>query len=67
MIGVLPGHRGRGLGRQSLMAGLAYLKNRAVEVADISVDSENAEACALYDSVGFTTRTTTEWYEKAVG
>jgi mycothiol synthase len=64
MLGVLPERRGRGLGRRSLMAGLSYLRSRGAQVADISVDSENSEACALYDSVGFTTRTTTEWYEK---
>lgn len=67
MIGVLPAHRGQGLGRQALTAGLAYLKGKGVEDVDLSVDSENAVACALYESVGFTTRTITRWYEKAVG
>ncbi len=67
MIGVLPGHRGRGLGRQALMAGLTYLEGKGIEAVDLTVDSENVEACALYESVGFTTRTTTRWYEKAVG
>jgi mycothiol synthase len=66
MLGVVPECRGRGLGRRSLMAGLSYLRSREVELADISVDSENVEACALYDSVGFTARTSTEWYEKPV-
>jgi mycothiol synthase len=67
MIGVLPERRGRGLGRQALTAGLAYLKGRGIEAVDLTVDSENVEACALYKSVGFTTRTTTKWYEKALG
>jgi mycothiol synthase len=67
MIGVLPEHRGRDLGRQALTAGLAYLKGKGIEAVDITVDSENVEACTLYESVGFTTRTTTRWYEKVVG
>jgi len=67
MIGVLPECRGRGLGRQALTAGLAYLKSRGIEAVDLTVDSENVEACTLYESVGFTTRTTTRWYEKVVG
>ncbi len=66
MIGVLPEHQGAGLGRRVLLAGLAYLAVRGVEVVDISVDSENTEGIAFYDSVGFTNRTTTEWYEKAL-
>jgi len=63
---VLPEHQGAGLGRRVLMAGLAYLAVRGVEVVDLSVDSENPEGIALYDSVGFTNRTTTEWHEKTL-
>ncbi|MEE8384962.1 MAG: GNAT family N-acetyltransferase, partial [Dehalococcoidia bacterium] len=52
MIGILPGIRGAGLGRRVLMAGLASLAVRGAKVVDLSVDSENTAAIALYNSVG---------------
>jgi len=64
MLGVLPEHRGRGLGRRALTAGLTYLESRGIETVDLTVDSENVEACALYESAGFKIRSTTDWYEK---
>ena len=64
MVGVDPEYRGRGLGRELLLAGLAYLSSKGLKVARLTVDSENAVACALYYSVGFTLRETSLWYEK---
>jgi mycothiol synthase len=64
MIGVVPEHRGQGLGGLVLTAGLSYLKGRGIDVAELTVDSENREALALYKSVGFRTRSITVWYEK---
>ena len=64
MIGVVPEHRGQGLGGLVLTAGLSYLKGRGIDVAELTVDSENRDALALYKSVGFQTRSTTVWYEK---
>jgi mycothiol synthase len=64
MIGVVPEHRGQGLGGLVLTAGLSYLKGRGIEAAELTVDSENREALALYKSVGFSTCSTTIWYEK---
>ena len=64
MLGILPEHRGKGLGRCALAAGLTYLESRGIEAVDLTVDSENAEACALYDSAGFKIHSTTDWYEK---
>jgi mycothiol synthase len=64
MIGVVPEHRGGGLGGLVLTAGLSYLKGRGIEVAELTVDGENVEALALYNSVGFRTRSATIWYEK---
>ena len=66
MIGVIPEHRGRGLGRCALMAGLRYLKSRGAEEVDLTVDGDNREACDLYESVGFEICSTTVWYEKAL-
>ncbi|MGQ9573094.1 MAG: GNAT family N-acetyltransferase [Dehalococcoidia bacterium] len=64
MLGVDPDYRGKGVGRQMLLAGLAHLKSKGIEVAELTVDSENKEACALYESVGFRISATTAWYEK---
>ena len=64
MLGVDPAHRGRGLGRQLLLAGLSYLKTKGLHVVELTVDSENKAACALYESVGFKPWTYSLWYEK---
>ena len=66
MLGVLPEHRGSGLGRYALFAGLRRLQEMGAAVVEITVDSENVEACALYESFGFKTWSTTAWYEKVV-
>ena len=66
MLGVDPDYRGRGIGRVALLAGLSYLKSKGVRVAELTVDSENEVACALYHSVGFKAWTNSLWYEKAI-
>ena len=64
MLGVDPDYRRRGFGRQLLLAGLSYLKSKGLRVAELTVDSENKGACALYKSVGFNLWTSSLWYEK---
>ena len=64
MVGVDPEYRGRGLGRDLLLAGLAYLRGKGLRLARLTVDSENTVACALYHSIGFTLRETSLWYQK---
>jgi len=64
--GVDPDYRGRGVGRRVLLAGLAHLRSKGLRVAELTVDSENRAACALYRSAGFETRTGSLWYEKKV-
>ena len=64
MLGVDPDYRGRGLGRQLLLAGLSYLKSKGLRVVELTVDSENKGACVLYKSVGFDLWTSSLWYEK---
>jgi mycothiol synthase len=66
MLGVDPDYRGKGIGRDVLLAGLSYLKDRDLQVAELTVDSQNKAACALYRSVGFEVRASTVWYEKAI-
>jgi mycothiol synthase len=66
MIGTDPDYRGKGLGRKVLLAGLAHLRNKGIQVAELTVDSENKVAYALYQSIGFEVQTSSLWYEKAV-
>ena len=66
MLGVDPDYRGRGIGKRALLAGLAHLKSKGIEVAELTVDSQNAAACALYQSGGFKISSTSAWYEKAL-
>ena len=66
MLGVDPGYRGRGLGKRVLLAGLAHLKSKGIQIAELTVDSENKVAYALYRSIGFEVRTSSLWYEKVI-
>ena len=67
MLGVNPSYRGRGVGKGVLLAGLSYLKSKGLQVAELTVDSRNQAACALYQSAGFEVRASSLWYEKAIG
>ena len=67
MIGVDPDYRNTGIGRELLLAGLSYLKSQGLEVAQLTVDSENWVARALYRSLGFEVCHTSLWYEKRLG
>jgi len=66
MLGVDPDYQGTGVGRRALLAGLARLNSKGVQVTELTVDSENEVACALYRSVGFEVHTSSLWYEKAI-
>lgn len=66
MLGVDPDYRGRGVGRKALLAGLARLKGKNTATIELTVDSENEVACALYRSIGFEVRASSLWYEKIV-
>ena len=66
MLGVTPDYRGKGIGRSVLLAGLAHLKSKGLRVAELTVDSGNKTACALYWSIGFEVWKDSLWYEKAV-
>jgi len=66
MLGVDPDYRGKGIGKELLLAGLAHIKSKGLQVAELTVDSENEAACALYQSIGFQVRSNTFWYEKLI-
>jgi mycothiol synthase len=66
MLGVRPDCRGKGIGKKLVLAGLAHLKNKGLQFAELTVDSENKTACALYQSIGFEVETKSFWYEKLI-
>jgi mycothiol synthase len=66
MLGVDSRYRGRGLGWKLLRMGLLHLKKQGRELIEITVDTQNAVAIALYESLGFHICRETTWYEKAL-
>jgi mycothiol synthase len=66
MLGVAPDYWGKGIGRELVIAGLTRLRNRGLQVAELTVDSENRTARALYQSLGFEVQANTLWYEKVI-
>ena len=53
-IGVLPEWRGRGLGRELLRWGIAYVRAAGAETIELSVEAANDRALGLYRRTGFT-------------
>jgi ribosomal protein S18 acetylase RimI-like enzyme len=64
MLGVDPDYRQQEIGKAILNNGLKALKARGVDIVELTVDSENTAARALYESMGFKMVAKTEWYEK---
>lgn len=52
-IAVLPSARGRGVGRDLLLAVIAHARERVCERVDLEVAASNAAALALYRAAGF--------------
>ena len=67
MLGVDPDYRAKGVGMQVLVAGLSRLKGKGIQIVQLTVDSENKAALALYRSIGFEVWKSSLWYEKALG
>lgn len=58
-IGVLPAHRGRGLGRELLRWGITYLRGLGAGPIQLAVEAQNDRALELYRRHGFEPRV--EW------
>jgi mycothiol synthase len=62
MVGVRPDRQGRGLGRQLLRAGVAYLREAGLPNVSLAVNGRNEGALGLYESEGFVrARTRDRW------
>ena len=60
---VRPTLRGRGYGRQMLQAAIHIAREERAREIMLEVDIENTNALGLYRSVGFTVKTTYEYYQ----
>lgn len=67
MLGVDPDHRKKKIGKHVLITGLSYLKDKGIDVVELTTDSENEAARRLYYSMGFKEQSVTNWYEKGLG
>jgi mycothiol synthase len=59
--------RGRGLGRAMLLHAFAALREAGLDVAELSVQGENAGAARLYEQAGMRSVWSQERWEKALG
>lgn len=66
MFGVHPEYRGKGLGKRLLSQGLKYLKTKGVEVAELTIDTQNRPAHTIYQSLGFEPIASKLWLEKKI-
>jgi len=66
MIGIDPTYQGKGAGKTALLAGLSLLESKGLKTVELTVDSRNKTARALYRSVGFKVWTSNLWYEKVI-
>ncbi len=63
MVGVRPELRGRGFGRNLVMAGLSFFAEKGARNVQLTVDEKNQSAVTLYRSLGFKTKARKLWYE----
>jgi len=66
MLGVVPECRRQGIGKALVETALHWLKQKKIRLVELTVDSENHAALALYRSIGFRVLYPLLWYEKAV-
>jgi mycothiol synthase len=66
MLGVNPDYRSRGVGKAVLISGLSSLYQQGIEVVEITADSANEKALALYNVVGFKQQAISQIYQKVL-
>lgn len=66
MTGVLPTHRGMGLGIATVAAGVTDLAQEGVDTISLDVIESNAAARRTYSNLDFETQSVVDWYKKAL-
>jgi mycothiol synthase len=66
MMGIDPEYRGYGFGKELILKGITYVKNKGRDIIDLTVNSDNDTAMALYSALGFKPTESTLWYEKTI-
>ena len=66
-LGVLPEYRGKGYGRAILMDGVKQLKTSGALEVMLQVATGNQNALGLYESCGFQTTSTMDYYALSLG
>ncbi|MEM9413670.1 MAG: N-acetyltransferase [Planctomycetota bacterium] len=52
-LGIVPAHRGKGLGKQILIRSLIGFRSMGLETVTLEVTSKNESALRLYEGIGF--------------
>jgi mycothiol synthase len=67
MVGVVPSQQGKGFGKLATAVGIDYLMSVGAARVEITVDSENAPAIHVYESLGFKLHHRSVWYQRELG
>ena len=65
VVGVAPGHQGRGLGGYATAVGLAHLAGLGLDTVELYVEGDNTPALATYDRAGFVRHAVHSMYARA--
>lgn len=66
MTGVLPDHRGKGIGIATVAAGVTDLANEGVASISLEVIESNVAARRTYSKLNFETQSVVDWYKKTL-
>ncbi len=64
LIAVAPEYQGKGLGRQLIVASLAYFREHGMACATVVTQGRNIPSQRLYQRSGFVTRSVQLWYHR---
>ncbi len=64
ILGVLPSHRKKGVGRSLLVDGMSWILEQGMDTVHIGVFATNDKALALYRSLGFEKEHESIWYAR---
>lgn len=66
MLGIDPEFQGQGLGKKLLQTAIYRMEKQGAKTVELTVDSENTPAVSLYNSLGFTLKSRSLWFERKI-